>query len=93
VSKPTFTTPATTTTPAVTVGGNAYQVIVGSGGSPFDATAAEVAGGVTFNPVTDRTYAWAIVQVHQSGLVDIKSYGFSDSFGPTSLINSITLPQ
>lgn len=93
VSKPTFVTPATSTTPAVTVGGNAYQVIVGSGGSPFDAAAADVTGGLTVNPATDRTYAWATVQVHQSGLVDIKAYGFSDSFGPTSLINSITLPQ
>jgi hypothetical protein len=64
-------------------------VLVGSGGSPFDAAATDV----TFNPATDRSYAWATVQVHQSGLVDIKAYGFSDTFGPTSLINSITLPQ
>jgi hypothetical protein len=83
VSKPTFTTAAGP------VGGNSYQVIVGSGGSPFDAAASDV----TFNPATDRTYAWATVQVHQSGLVDVKAYGFSDTFGPTSLINSITLPQ
>ncbi len=87
LSKPSFTSGS------VTVGGHAYQVIVGSGGSPFDASVADIADGLTFNPKTDRTYAWATVHVHKSGLVDVNVYGFSDSFGPTSLIRSITLKQ
>lgn len=83
MSQPTFTTAAGT------VGGSAYQVIVGAGGSPFDAAA----GSTTYNPLTDRSYTWATVQIHQSGLVDIKTYGFSDSFGPTTQFNAVTLPQ
>jgi len=69
--------------------GHAYQVIVGSGGSPFDQT---VAGLTTASP-TDRYYAWATVKVHQSGKVEITAYGFSDAYGPTQLLQDITLPH
>jgi hypothetical protein len=65
----------------------AWQVIVGSGGSPFDAAPTDV----TFNPATDRTYAWATVKVRTNGKVDIDAYGFSDSFGPTKRIKHIIL--
>jgi len=74
--------------PTAVSGGTAWQVLVGAGGSPFD-QAAGTAGALP----TDRMYSWATVQVHQSGLVDIKAYGFNDAFGPTSLIKSITLPH
>ena len=83
ISQPTFTDTTGT------VGGNAYQVMVGAGGSPFDAAA----GQTTFNPLTDRSYSWATVQIHQSGLVDVKTYGFDASFGPTQSYSSMTLPQ
>jgi hypothetical protein len=65
----------------------AWQVIVGSGGSPFDAAPTDV----TLNPATDRTYAWATVKVRASGKVDIDAYGFSDTFGPTKKIKHISL--
>ena len=68
--------------------GSAYQVIVGSGGSPFEAKATDV----TRNPSTDRDYAWATVRVHQDGGVDILGYGFDANFGPTQLLQQVTLP-
>lgn len=68
--------------------GGAYQVLVGSGGSPFDVKASDM----TKNPATDRTYAWATVRVHQDGSVDILGYGFDANFGPTRLIQQIALP-
>ena len=66
--------------------GGAYQVIVGSGGSPFDPTAAQATAGVLAHPATDRDYAWATVKVHADGGIDILGYGFSAAFGPTQLI-------
>jgi hypothetical protein len=66
----------------------AWQVLVGSGGSPFDA-ATLLAG----EPVTDRYYAFANVRVFQSGKVQIDAYGFSDTYGPTKLLQSITLAR
>jgi hypothetical protein len=66
--------------------GTAYQVIVGSGGSPFDdkltGTCPSCTEPVLTNPY-DRYYAWALVQVHKSGAVSLNLYGFSDDFGPT----------
>jgi hypothetical protein len=67
--------------------GSAWQVLVGTGGSPFDATQGEV----TLNPATDRTYAWATVEIRNSGKVDITAYGFSDTYGPTKVLKRITL--
>ena len=65
--------------------GGAYQVIVGSGGSPFDPKF----GTVTANPSTDRDYAWATVRLHADGGVDILVYGFNGdttAWGPTQLL-------
>lgn len=69
-----------------------YQVIVGTGGSPFDdgligtcPSCTEPTGvGPGNGPHTsDRYYGWALVQVHQSGAVTLTVNGFNDSFGPT----------
>ena len=81
--------PAATATPP----GSAYQVIVGSGGSPFDAPAADVTNGLTKNPTTDRDYAWATVRVRTNGKVEINTYGFSDTFGPTTALDHVRLAQ
>jgi hypothetical protein len=68
--------------------GAAWQVIVGSGGSPFEAKPTDV----TVAP-TDRSYAWATVKVHRSGKVTISAWGFDDQYGPTRLLKRITLPR
>jgi hypothetical protein len=70
-------------------GGKAWQVLVGSGGSPFEAAPTDP----TISPKTDRDYAWATVRVHRSGRVAIAVYGFDDQFGPTKLLQYVTLPQ
>jgi hypothetical protein len=67
--------------------GSAWQVLVGAGGSPWDAQPGEV----TLNPASDRDYAWATVKIRRSGKVVISAYGFSDNFGPTHLIKRVTL--
>lgn len=67
--------------------GAAWQVLVGSGGSPWDAKQGEV----TLNPATDRSYAWATVTIRKSGKVELTAYGFSDSFGPTRVLQHTTL--
>jgi hypothetical protein len=66
-----------------------FQVIVGSGGSPFDdkmtlTNCAEpnISGcepGQAHS--SDRYYAWALVQVHQSGTITMQVSGFNDQFG------------
>lgn len=68
--------------------GGAYQVIVGAGGSPFEAKSSDV----TKNPATDRSYSWVTVKLRQSGAVEITGYGFDEHFGPTSVIEQINLP-
>lgn len=65
---------------------NAWQVVVGSGGSPFD-----VKPGTANQQPYDRYYAWANVRVFQSGKVQIDAYGFSDAYGTTKLLQSATL--
>jgi hypothetical protein len=76
--------------PTGTYTGSAYQVIVGSGGSPFDdklvgtcTSAGLGAQGSCAEPVLtnpwDRYYAWALVQVHASGHVSLSVQGFSDT--------------
>jgi hypothetical protein len=69
--------------------GKAWQILVGSGGSPFEASQTDV----TVNPKTGRTYAWATVDILRSGKVKIRAYGFDDQFGPTRLLRSVTLPK
>lgn len=66
--------------PRKAVGGKSWQVLVGSGGSPFD-----VRPGESSNP-EDRYYAWADVAVYSTGRVHLKIYGFDEFFGETRLI-------
>jgi hypothetical protein len=62
-----------------------WQIIAGSGGSPFEAKVGE-----SRNP-NDRAYAWAHVNVRASGRVTMDAFGFDDKYGPTRLIESIEL--
>ena len=78
-----------------------YQVVVGSGGSPFDdklvgtCSASKPPGCVEPALVNlyDRYYAWATVQVHQSGNVSLKVTGFSDQFGPLTDLTIYDVPN
>ncbi len=63
-----------------------WQVIVGSGGSPFDPKV--TASGLA---PTDRDYAYAVVNVYQSGRAIVSVYGFTSAYGPTKLIAQQTL--
>jgi hypothetical protein len=69
--------------------GAAWQVLVGAGGSPWDAQPGEL----TKNPDTDRAYAWATVSIHQSGKVDVDAYGFSDTYGSTKMLKHVVLAR
>jgi len=73
--------------PRLAEGGTAWQILVGSGGSPFDASPTDA----TFNPQTDRTYAWATVKVYAGGKVRIIAYGFDDQYGPTRVLQAVTI--
>lgn len=66
-------------------GGRAWQVMVGSGGSPFSA-----APGESANP-EDRLYAWAIVTLRRSGQVELDTYGFDEHLGPTRQLRHLAL--
>lgn len=72
--------------PRQATGGKAWQVIVGSGGSPFEATTPD-----TLHPETDRDYAWATVKVYRNGKVKITVYGFDDHYGPTRVLQTETI--
>jgi hypothetical protein len=72
--------------PLAATGGTAWQVLVGSGGSPFEAAP----NAVTIAP-SDRYYAWAKVDVRKSGKVRITAYGFDDNFGQTHKLQQILL--
>jgi len=63
--------------PTKAAGGQSWQVIVGSGGSPFG-----IKKGESKNP-QDRMYAWADVKVHKSGALGVKIFGFDENMGPT----------
>jgi hypothetical protein len=65
-------------------GGKAYQVLVGSGGSPFESDHAT-------GKASDRMYSWVTVKVYQSGKVHIDAYGFDENYGPTQIIKSWNL--
>ena len=69
--------------PALAKGGSAWQVMVGSGGSPFSAKP-----GDTRNP-QDRMVAWALVRVHASGKVQVDVYGFDEHGGKTAHLKSL----
>jgi hypothetical protein len=68
--------------PAHARGGKAYQVIVGSGGSPFESDT---------RPGLDRTYAWARVDVLANGHARVTTYGFDEKLGPTRVLARFTL--
>jgi len=73
--------------PRALQGGTAWQILVGSGGSPFEASPTTI----TINPVTDRTYAWATVKIYDNGKVKITAYGFDDQYGPTRVLQTVTV--
>ena len=66
-------------------GGMAWQVIVGSGGSPLG-----IKPGQSNNPM-DRMYAWALISVHQDGSVRAEVRGFDEQLGPTAVIERLEL--
>jgi hypothetical protein len=82
-----------------------YQVIVGSGGSPFDdaligtcssgtfTTPGQTCAEPAFTNPGDRFYAWGLVQIHQSGTVTLTTYGFSDTYGPTQTLYTVPYLQ
>jgi hypothetical protein len=74
--------------PRASQGGQSWQVLVGSGGSPFDVKPTDV----TVSPSTDRSYAYAHVDVLRSGAVQIRAYGFDEHYGDTRLLGLVTLP-
>jgi len=61
---------------------HSWQVLVGSGGSPFAAQQ----GDVTVNPQTDRDYVWVTINVRQSGRITMTAYGFDDQFDETKIL-------
>ena len=71
--------------PTAKTGGRAWQVIVGAGGSPFEA-----ARGESSNP-NDRQYSWALIRVHRSGRVAMEVSGFDEHLGPTHVLERIEL--
>ncbi len=64
---------------------HSWQILVGSGGSPFEAKPGE-----STKP-NDRTYAWALVRVHQSGKVTLESRGFDEYYHATTTLDCIQL--
>lgn len=73
--------------PRAREGGQAWQIIVGSGGSPF------AAGPDDHASPHDRHYAWAFVKVFQSGRLVIDISGFDEHFGGTQILETIELPS
>jgi hypothetical protein len=70
--------------PTGTYSNKPYQVIVGSGGSPFEDKLVGTCPNCTEPKLTnpyDRYYAWALVSIHQSGKVSLQVRGFNDQFG------------
>jgi len=72
--------------PRADAGGRAWQVLVGSGGSPFAAKP-----GFAEHP-TDRFYAWAEVAVHADGAAEVVVHGFDANLGPTRVLAQWALP-
>lgn len=69
--------------PTLASGGRAWQVMVGSGGSPFSAKEGDAHGP------TDRLYAWALVQIHASGKVKVTIRGFDADYGPSRTLRTL----
>jgi hypothetical protein len=66
-------------------GGKAWQVIVGTGGSPLSIKPGQSAG------VNDRMYAWAEISVRQSGRVTMLVRGFDESLAQTRVIEQLDI--
>ncbi len=79
--------------------GAAWQVLVGSGGSPFDVGLEGRCPDCRtpkLNEASDRHYAWARVLVHRNGRVSLEIWGFDDQFGPArvlKVVNSLQSPE
>ncbi|WP_446808250.1 metallophosphoesterase family protein [Methylomonas sp. 2BW1-5-20] len=72
----------------LTSGKSAYQVLVGAGGSPFEAAP----NTLGLKP-SDRMYSWATVKIYQSGKVVMDTYGFDDTMAnPVVKLETIQLP-
>lgn len=71
--------------PTLASGGKAWQIMVGTGGSPFSVAKAD-----SSNP-QDRMYAWAIVSLHASGKIHLETFGFDEQYGKTSRLKSFYL--
>ena len=87
--------------PTGTYPGTPYQVVVGSGGSPFDDKLVGTCSSTNppgctepllTNPF-DRYYAWALVSVHASGKVSLEVNGFNDQFGPVQRLRLYDVPN
>jgi hypothetical protein len=76
------------TQPRAAQGGKAWQVMVGSGGSPFEAKPSDV----TVSPATDRSYGYAHVTVLKGGNVQIRAFGFDDHYGETRMLRLVSIP-
>jgi len=72
--------------PRAADGGHAYQVLVGSGGSPLDSPAGET------SVATDHMYAWVGVELMRAGELRLTAYGFDEPRGPARPIEVIKLP-
>jgi hypothetical protein len=73
--------------PEKNAGNESWQVIVGSGGSPFEAEP-----GASGNP-NDRKYAWAFVKVFASGRMQMEVRAFDENYGPTETLETLELIQ
>jgi hypothetical protein len=72
--------------PRKDAGGRAWQVIIGSGGSPLG-----VKPGTSKDPL-DSMYAWAEVSVHADARVDIAVRGFDAGLGHTVPLERWSIP-
>jgi hypothetical protein len=73
--------------PTRQAGGKAWQIMVGSGGTPFSAERA------SRSQPFDRMYAWVKVEVRASGRVKLVAYGFDEHYGPTRTLAAIDLAR
>lgn len=71
--------------PEKSSGGKAWQIIVGTAGSPFSA------GSKESKDPQNRMYAWGLVKIHASGKVNFEAYGFDDQYGATKKLKTIQL--
>ena len=71
--------------PTLSTGGKAWQIMVGTGGSPFSVEKTD-----STNP-QDRMVAWAIVKLHASGRIHLDAYGFDENYGKTLRLKSFYL--